>query len=107
MSDHEEHSKAGVYSVKGKEFDRDSRYIETRIVAEPRPGTDDYPVEPGRYRLIAAYACPWANRAIIVRDLLGLQDVISLGTPGRRTTPTRGPSTSTRAASTPSSASTS
>jgi putative glutathione S-transferase len=82
MSDHEEHSKAGVYSVKGKEFDRDSRYIETRIVAEPRPGTDDYPVEPGRYRLIAAYACPWANRAIIVRDLLGLQDVISLGTPG-------------------------
>ena len=51
-------------------------------MAEPRPGTDDYPVEPGRYRLVAAYACPWANRAIIVRDLLGLQDVISLGTPG-------------------------
>ena len=82
MSHHDEHATGGVYSVKGREFSRDSRYIQTRIVAEPRPGTDDYPVEPGRYRLIAAYACPWANRAIIVRDLLGLQDVISLGTPG-------------------------
>jgi putative glutathione S-transferase len=82
MAEKHEHSTGGVYSVKGKEFDRDSRYIETRIVAEPRPGTDDYPVEPGRYRLVAAYACPWANRAIIARELLGLQDVISLGTPG-------------------------
>ena len=38
-----------------------------------------WPVEPGRYRLVAARACPWANRAIIVRRLLGLEDVISLG----------------------------
>ncbi len=41
-----------------------------------------WPVEPGRYRLVAARACPWANRSIIVRRLLGLEDVISLGTPG-------------------------
>ena len=82
MSKHDEHATGGVYSVKGREFSRDSRYIETRIVAEPRPGTDDYPVEPGRYRLVAAYACPWANRSIIVRELLGLEGVISLGTPG-------------------------
>ena len=33
----------------------------------------------GCYRLVAAKACPWANRAIIVRRLLGLEDVISLG----------------------------
>ena len=38
-----------------------------------------WPVEPGRYRLVAAKACPWANRAIIVRRLLGLEDVISMG----------------------------
>lgn len=82
MSEEVEHSTGGIYSVKGKEFSRDSRYITTRIVADPRPGTDDYPVEPGRYRLVAARACPWANRAIIVRSLLGLEDVISLGTPG-------------------------
>ena len=39
-------------------------------------------MEPGRYRLVAARACPWASRAIIVRQLLGLEDVISLGSPG-------------------------
>lgn len=82
MAEQQEHSAGGVYSSAGKEFTRDTRYIATRIVAEPRPGSDDHPVEPGRYRLIAAFACPWANRAIIVRDLLGLQDVISMGNPG-------------------------
>src|SRR5699024_8274335 len=41
-----------------------------------------WPVEPGRYRLVAAKACPWANRTLIVRNLLGLQDVISVGMPG-------------------------
>ena len=36
-------------------------------------------MEPGRYRLVVARACPWANRAIIVRRLLGLEDVLSIG----------------------------
>ena len=38
------------------------------------------PVEAGRYRLIWSPACPWAHRSVIVRKLLGLEDVISLGT---------------------------
>ena len=81
MSDqHEEHSKGGVYSNEGKEFTRDSTYIETRIMAEP--DEDGYPVEPNRYRLVAAKACPWANRAIIIRELLGLDEVISMGLAG-------------------------
>jgi putative glutathione S-transferase len=50
-------------------------YIQDRITRD----SEQWPVEPGRYRLIAARACPWANRAIIVRELLGLQDVISMG----------------------------
>ncbi|HEX5292313.1 MAG TPA: glutathione S-transferase C-terminal domain-containing protein [Streptosporangiaceae bacterium] len=58
------------------EFTRDQRYIATRIT---RDGRDGYPVEPGRYRLIVARACPWANRAVIVRRLLGLEDVLSMG----------------------------
>jgi putative glutathione S-transferase len=61
---------------KAGEFSRDMQYIPTRITAD---GRDGYPVEPGRYRLIAARACPWANRAIIVRRLLGLEAVLSMG----------------------------
>jgi len=38
-----------------------------------------WPVEPGRYRLIASLACPWASRVVLVRRLLGLEHAISLG----------------------------
>lgn len=79
---HEEHARGGVYSSKGKEFVRDQRYITTRIVRRPEPGSGDWPVEAGRYRLVAARACPWANRALIVRRLLGLEPVLSVGLPG-------------------------
>jgi len=56
-------------------FERDTDYIADRITRD----SPTWPVEPGRYRLVAAKACPWATRAIIVRQLLGLEDVISLG----------------------------
>ena len=58
---------------------RDTRYLNARITAD---GRDGWPAEPGRYRLAAARACPWANRAIIVRRLLGLEPVISLAMAG-------------------------
>jgi putative glutathione S-transferase len=65
-----------AYVAGGGEFNRDTKYITTRITAD---GRDGYPVEPDRYRLIVARACPWANRTIIVRRLLGLEDVLSIG----------------------------
>ncbi|KAJ1926713.1 S-glutathionyl-(chloro)hydroquinone reductase [Tieghemiomyces parasiticus] len=37
-----------------------------------------FQAEPGRYHLYASYGCPWAHRAIIVRALKGLKDVIGL-----------------------------
>ena len=68
----------GRYVEQG-EFTRDTNYIEDRITRDARDG---WPVEPGRYRLVAARACPWANRTVIVRRLLGLESVISLALPG-------------------------
>jgi len=67
---------APSYVASGGEFNRDTAYITTRITAD---GRDGFPVEPGRYRLVVARACPWANRAIIVRRLLGLEDALSIG----------------------------
>jgi putative glutathione S-transferase len=70
------HSTKGSYVHSGQEYSRDMRYLATRIT---RDGRDGYPVEAGRYRLVAARACPWANRAVIVRRLLGLEDALSMG----------------------------
>src|SRR6195952_1634564 len=58
------------------EYVRDTRYLHARITADGREG---WPVEPDRYRLVVARACPWANRSIIVRRLLGLESVLSMG----------------------------
>ena len=79
------------YVTAGQDFERDTDYIPDRITREPGRSLDPrhgelevptWPAEPGRYRLAAARACPWANRSIIVRSLLGLDDVISMGLAG-------------------------
>ena len=54
-------------------YQRDTRYLDDRITAD---GRDGWPVEPGRYRLVVSRACPWANRSIIVRRLLGLEEAL-------------------------------
>lgn len=43
-----------------------------------RDGSSGFPAEPGRYQLYASLACPWSQRALIVRRLLGLERVIGL-----------------------------
>ncbi|MFE3019343.1 glutathione S-transferase family protein [Streptomyces sp. NPDC059256] len=57
------------------EFKRSASHFADRITADARDG---WPVEAGRYRLVINRACPWANRALISRRLLGLEDAISL-----------------------------
>ncbi len=74
-----EHDQKGAYVHNGEEFTRDTNYISTRVTED---GSEGFPVEPGRYRLIVARACPWANRAMIARRLYGLEDVISMGMAG-------------------------
>lgn len=61
------------------EFVRDTTYIQDRFSQDD---TTQWPMEAGRYRLIAARACPWAHRAVITRRLMGLEDTISLGLAG-------------------------
>lgn len=41
-------------------------------------GTGQLKAEKGKYRLFWARGCHWSNRASIVRELLGLEDVISV-----------------------------
>jgi len=57
------------------EFVRASYPFRGRITAD---GSSGYPAEPGRYHLYICWACPWAHRTAIVRELLGLEEVISL-----------------------------
>ncbi|MBO0774822.1 MAG: glutathione S-transferase family protein [Actinobacteria bacterium] len=70
----------GEYSVKAParadgSFARPRYRFQDRITAD---GSSGYPAEPGRYHLYVSLACPWAHRSVIVRSLLGLEDVISL-----------------------------
>jgi putative glutathione S-transferase len=41
-------------------------------------GQSGFKAEPGRYHLYVSWACPWAHRTIIVRRLMGLEDVIGM-----------------------------
>ncbi|MEM9318069.1 MAG: glutathione S-transferase family protein [Pseudomonadota bacterium] len=49
------------------------------IDGSPGPsGSGGFTAESGRYHLYVAYACPWANRTLIFRQLKGLSDHIGL-----------------------------
>jgi len=41
-------------------------------------GEGGFKAEPNRYHLYISYACPWASRAMIMRSLKGLEDIISV-----------------------------
>lgn len=59
-------------------FKRQASLFSTRFGMK----ANELPVEKNRYRLIWASPCPWSHRAVIVRKLLGLDKVISLGEVG-------------------------
>jgi putative glutathione S-transferase len=41
-------------------------------------GSTAYAAEPGRYQLYVSLACPWSHRAVIVRKLKGLEEVVGI-----------------------------
>ncbi len=56
-------------------FVRPSTTFRNQITAD---GSSGFKAEPGRYHLYISWACPWAHRTAIMRQLKGLEDVISL-----------------------------
>ena len=65
----------------GKEVDKSGKFVRQKNRFDTPFGEEEgqLPVEAGRYRLLWAPVCPWAHRSIVVRKLLGLEDVISVG----------------------------
>lgn len=41
-------------------------------------GSDEFPVEPGRYHVYVSRACPWAHGVVLGRKLLGFEDAVSM-----------------------------
>src|SRR3954447_7913270 len=58
-----------------KESDRGGRFV--RQESRFRGWVEERP-EPGRLHLYVSLACPWASRAVIVRRLKGLEDVVAM-----------------------------
>ena len=65
----------------GGRFIRSDSQFRNWITPDGSPGpTGDggFKAEPHRYHLYVSYACPWASRALIMRSLKGLEDIISV-----------------------------
>jgi len=59
----------------GGRFARQTSSFRDWVTAD---GSSDHPAEAGRYHLYVSLACPWAHRAVILRELKGLQDAIGM-----------------------------
>ena len=56
-------------------FQRNPTTFRDRITAD---GSSGFPPQRDRYHLYVSYACPWAHRTLIMRQLKGLTDAISI-----------------------------
>jgi putative glutathione S-transferase len=57
------------------EFVREQSRFRDWVTAD---GSSGFRAEPGRYHLYVALACPWSHRAVVVRRLKGLEDVVGI-----------------------------
>lgn len=71
----------GKWTSKREQEDSQGRFIRpsttfrNSITAD---GSSGYPAEAGRYHLYVSLACPWAHRTLIMRQLKGLTEAISI-----------------------------
>jgi glutathionyl-hydroquinone reductase len=59
----------------GGRFTRQDSRFRDWVTAD---GSSGFPAEAGRYHLYVSWACPWAHRTIILRELKGLQDAVGM-----------------------------
>ncbi len=65
----------------GGEFVREDAQYRNWVTVDGSAGVTGeggFKAEANRYHLYVSYACPWAHRTLIFRNLLGLQDVIGV-----------------------------
>lgn len=65
----------------GGQFIRSASQFRNFVTADGAPGPTGkggFAAESGRYHLYVCYACPWAHRTLIFRQLKGLEDHISV-----------------------------
>ncbi|WP_405243258.1 glutathione S-transferase family protein [Lentisalinibacter salinarum] len=65
----------------GGKFKRQEQAYRNWITADGEPGPSGeggYAAEPDRYHLYVSLACPWAHRALIVRALKGLEEMLPI-----------------------------
>ncbi len=65
-------------------FERDASKFRNWVTPDGSAGAGKiagFKAEAGRYLLYAAYFCPWAHRALIMRKLKGLEDIVEVCVP--------------------------
>lgn len=75
LIDGEWHDKWYDTEKHGGRFKRPETSFRDWVTAD---GASRFKAEAGRYHLYVSYACPWAHRALILRTLKGLEDLISV-----------------------------
>ncbi len=75
MSTHKVDRALSALGGRGTRFERPRSELRDWISSD---GSTAFGAEAGRYHLYVSWACPWAHRTAIGRELKGLQDVIGL-----------------------------
>ena len=68
-------------SIKNGEYQRQDSIFRNWITADGSAGStgkSGFQAEAGRYHLYVSLACPWAHRALIFREIKGLQNLITV-----------------------------